>query len=390
MRLSVIGAGAMGSAIAMCLAERDDVDRVQICDANARALHRVSRLIENDKLRSFQIDARDVESLAPVIRGSECVVAAVGQEQLPALARLALDSGSHYCDLGTSDEGVERLLSFSDEAKTKGTWIVPGNGLSPGLVNVLAMRGIEQFDEVSGAYIRIGSLPKIPRPPFEFNLTWSAQRLLDDYTLPVRVIDGGEVRICHPLTQDETIEFEPPFGRLEAFCTAGGLLCLPDELSGRLQSLNLKTLRWPGHADRIRFLLGLGFAESRSVDVRTHLTYRDLLLRRMKQKLTEPQEGVLLMRIVIHGQVRGKDRTLRYEMIEADDPAASLNAMRRCTAIPTTIVACQLASGSVDGGGAGTPEFVIPRTAFLVELRENGLDVRETWTDGLISVQDPS
>jgi lysine 6-dehydrogenase len=388
MQLSVIGAGAIGSAIAMNLVGQEDVTSVRICDANARSLQRLASTIDNEKLHSFQVNARDVDALAPVIRGSQCVIAAVGYDQLPELARIAVRSGAHYCDLGGSDENVAAILPQAAPAREAGRWIVPGCGLAPGLVNVLCMLGIEQFDRVAGAFIRIGSLPVHPRAPFDFSLSWSARRILDDYTLPVRLIEDQEVRICEPMTGDESIEFDEPFGQLEAFYTAGGLLRMPDELQGKVGSLNLKTIRWPGHADRIRFLLGLGFGESKSIDVRTHLTYRDLLLRRMKQRLAEPQEDVVLMRIVIQGEVGGQERTLRYEMVEGGDADLGLNAMRRCTSIPATVIACQLASGMAPGGGAATPEFVISRASFLRELRNQGLNIRETWTDGLVSVRE--
>jgi saccharopine dehydrogenase-like NADP-dependent oxidoreductase len=242
------------------------------------------------------------------------------------------------------------------------------------------MLGVSQFERATKAHIRVGDLPVDPQPPFEFNLSWSAEKLLDDYTGPVRMIEDGAIVSCEALNRLEAIDFPTPFGTLEAFCTAGGLQRLPDELFGKVDHLDLKTIRWPGHGDRMRFLLALGLGDSLSVDVRTHLTYRDLLLRRMRQRMGAEQDDAVLMRIVVHGRAEGTQRTLRYEMIERS--AGGLSAMKRSTSIPAAVVACQLARGDVRGGGASTPEMVLPGEIYLNELREHGLHISETWSDG--------
>lgn len=382
MQITIIGAGAMGSAIAQNLVTRQEVSKVRVCDANARSLQRLADSIDSNKLQSYQINARDVPALAPIIKGSHCVVGAMGYDRVPELATLALDSSSHYCDLGGSEEALDSLMGLSDRARQAGRWIVPGCGLAPGLVNVLSMLGVSQFERATTVHIRVGDLPVDPQPPFQFNLSWSAEKVLDDYTGQVRMIEDGALVTCKPLERVESIEFEAPFGSLEAFCTAGALQRLPDELDGKVDLLDLKTIRWPGHADRMSFLLALGLGDPLSVDVRTHLTYRDLLLRRMRQRMGAVQDDAVLMRIVIHGRANDLQRTLRYEMVERVDPTTGLSAMKRCTSIPAAVMACQLGQGLVPGGGAATPEMVIPGEPYLRELRASGLNISETWADG--------
>ena len=389
MKITVIGAGAIGSAVAQALQQRGDVRRVQVCDARSRSLEALHQEVESAKLRSFQVDARDPSVLNSILKGSDCVVGCVPPGMNPGLADLCLDLGIHYCDLGGNDAIVQQQLALAEEAEKKSVWIVPNCGLAPGLVNVLCLRGIEQFDEVEAAHLRVGDVPLHPEPPFNFGIAWSADKVIEDYTNPVQWIEDGEVREGEPLSEDEAIYFEEPFGKMEAFFTQGGLSTLTTALAGRLRHLDHKTIRWPGHADQMRFLLALGFGEKRKIDVRTHLTYRDVLLRRMRQRLGGEQQDAVLLRVVVKGKQHGQARSLVYELIERYDEGEGVTAIKRCTSIPTATVAVFIASQRVPGGGAAPPEDVLPKEEYLRAIEEQGLKINAYWHDGYVDVTDP-
>jgi len=279
-------------------------------------------------------------------------------------------------------------LALADQAKEKGVWIVPNCGLSPGLVNILCLLGISRFDQVETAHIRVGNVPLHPKPPFNFQVAWSARKMIEDYTHPVHMIEDGQPVECAPLSKLETLQFPEPFGEMEAFCTSGSLTPLTEALAGKVQTLDHKTIRWPGHARQMQFLLGLGFGEERSIDVRTHLTYRDLLIRRMTQRLGGDHEDAVLLRVLIQGIHEGKKATLVYEMIDTYDVAQGLTAMKRCTSIPTATVAVMLAAGQVDGSGAAPPEQVVPKAKYCEKLAERGLDIKARWLEGFVDVHD--
>ena len=382
MRITVIGAGAIGSAISQELAARDDVAQVQVCDRQARSLQVLHERTDRTDLRSFQVDARDLGVLSSILRGSDCVVSCVPPEQNPDLAALCLDLGIHFCDLGGREEGVQQELALAERARKKSIWIVPNCGLAPGLVNVLCLRGLAEFDTARAAHLRVGDVPLHPEPPFRFRISWSAEKILDDYTNPVQCIRDGAVVETQPLEHEEHICFEPPFGEMEAFSTQGGLSTLAETMAGRLETLDHKTIRWPGHAHQMRFLLGLGFAERRKIDVRTHLTYRDVLVRRMRQRLGGPHADAVLLRVLIQGERDGRPRTLTYEMIDRFNEAEHLTAMERCTSVPAATVAVMLAEGAIPGGGAAPPEDVVPHAAYCERLVARGLPLTTTWRDG--------
>lgn len=389
MRITVIGAGAVGSAVAHELHERAAVQQIQICDARARSLQRLHDRVKGSKLRSFQVDVRDINILEPILRGSDCVIGCAAPEVNPILAEICLELGIHFCDLGGNEAIVEKELKLDERARRKSVWIVPNCGLAPGLVNILCMHGVDQFDTVEEAHLRVGDVPLHPEPPYNFRISWSAEKVIDDYTQPVYLIEDGKIRVLEPLSLQEPIYFPEPFGIMESFCTAGGLSTLTEQLVGKVKSLDHKTIRWPGHANQMQFLLGLGFGEDRNIDVRTHLTYRDVLVRRMRQRLGGPHEDAVLLRVLLKGRVGRKKRTLVYELLDSYDASKGMTAIQHCTSVPTATIAQLIAAGEMPGGGASPPENVIPKERFLDILAERNMNISTRWYDGYVEVHNP-
>jgi saccharopine dehydrogenase-like NADP-dependent oxidoreductase len=361
----------------LCL-RSDEVEQVQVCDTRSQSLQRLHEEVDGDQaLRSFQVDARDTNVLSQIIQGSDCVVSCVPSEYNAELSELALDLGVHFCDLGGDDTVVKKQLALDERAQEKGVWIVPNCGLAPGLVNILCLHGIDRLDRAETARLRVGDVPLHPEPPFNFRISWSAERILSDYTNPAQLIEDGDIVEADALSRDEEIQFEEPFGNMEAFCTQGGLSTLTDTLAGDVASLDHKTVRWPGHAHQMRFVLGLGFAEKRKIGVQTHLTYRDLLARRLRKCLGGDYKDAVLMRVLLRGKQDGQPTTLVYEMVERYDAATEQTAMMRCTAIPTVVAALFLArEEAVSGGGVDVPENVMPRERFLNAVADRGLNIQ--------------
>jgi len=382
MNITVLGAGAMGSALAHDLCDRDEVSRVQVCEARPAMLRSFRAGLEHPKLRSYEVDARDGPALEPIVHGSAVVVSCVAPEHAPRLAAFALRLGAHYVDLGAPEDVVREVLALGPQAEDCGRWVVPNAGFAPGLVNVIAMRAVASFHRPVAARVRAGDVP-VERGRFNYRLAHSAEKLLDDYTHPVAVLRNARVEHQAPLTGLERVEFGHGFDELEAFYAAGGLESLANELEGRLETLDVKTLRYPGHADQMRFLLDLGLADRTVLDVRTHLTYRDVLVRRLRQRLGGDYEDAVLVHAEVDGYAVGSDvqQTLICELVDHCDPETGLSAMRRCTAFPAAAVAVLLGQGAVGGGGAAPPERIVPFDPFFEMLAERGIHVATRWSE---------
>jgi saccharopine dehydrogenase-like NADP-dependent oxidoreductase len=393
MKITVLGAGAMGSAVAHDLCHRPEVSRVQVCEARPAVLRAFRAWLQHPHLRAFEVDARDEAALEPIVAGSAVLVSCVAPEHAPRLAALALRLGAHYVDLGAPEPIVAEVLALAPQAEQRQRWVVPNVGFSPGLVNVLCMRAVGRFARPVAARIRAGDVPTEPREPFSYRLAHSAEKLLEDYSHPVAVLRDGRVAYCPPLTGLETVEFGHGFDTLEAFYAAGGLGTLAQALEGRLEQLDVKTLRYPGHAGQVKFLLDLGLAERAAIDVRTHLTYRDVLVRRLRQRLGGDYKDAVLVRVEVEGVPEDGSgdgaagtRTLVYELVDHFDVETGLSAMRRCTAFPAAAVAVLLAEGAIPGGGAAPPEQVVPFEPFFASLGARGIEVEERWSEEPVGV----
>ncbi|MEM0963338.1 MAG: saccharopine dehydrogenase C-terminal domain-containing protein, partial [Bacteroidota bacterium] len=355
MKITVLGAGTIGTAVAVDLARDERVRRVQVCEARPAVLRTFRSAHAFPNLRTYEADARDAPSLEPIVSGSSVVVSCVGPEHSERLAKLALDLGAHFVDLsGDVQSGLAEL------AERRQRWVVSGAGLSPGLVGVLAMQGVESLDEAHAVRIRVGDVPITPPEPFLHRLAHSAERLLDDYTCPAPVVRDGRLETREPLTGLELVEVDD-FGTMEAFYTGAGLGALVEALEGRVQRLSIKTLRYPGHAERMRFVLDLGMAERVSLDVRTHLTYRDVLARRIRQRLGGAYDDAVLLRVEVDGIRDGETGMVIYEMVDRCDTEAGFSAMQRCTGFPAATAAVLLAEKALSGGGVGAADQVLPR-----------------------------
>lgn len=378
MKITVLGAGAIGTAVAYDLCHRPEVTRVQVCEARPVTLRAYRSAHAHPNLRTYEADARDAPTLEPILAGSACVVSCVGPEHNARLARLALDLGAHFVDLGGHEPVREDEEALVDLAERRQRWVVSGCGLAPGLSGMLVLRGLARLDTATAARIRVGDVPTDPATPFRYRLAHSAEKLLDDYTQPAPVLRGGRVETRMPLTGIEHIDVEG-LGTMEAFYTGGGLGTLAEALEGTLDCLDAKTLRFPGHADQMRFLLDLGLADKTSLDVRTHLSYRDVLVRRLRQRLGGAYHDAVVVRVEIVGEASGEAGTLVYEMVDRFDDESGLSAMQRCTGFPAAAAAVLLSERRVPGGGVGAAEQVLPFEVFFAMLAERGIDVSERW-----------
>ena len=380
MKISVLGAGAIGTAVAYDLCRRDAVARVQVCEARPGVLRALRAEQAHPKLRTYEADARDLPALGPLLAGSAVVVSCVGPEHNARLAGLALDLGAHFVDLGTPPDLRDEADALDERARATGRWVVSGAGLVPGLVDLLVMRALGDLDAARSIRVLVGDVPTEPTEPFRHRLSHSAEKLIEDYTCPVTIVRDGVAVDVEPLTGVEAVEVRG-FGEMEAFYAGSGLDALAGRLAGRVESLEVKALRYPGHAAQMRFLLALGLADTTSLDVRTHLTYRDVLVRRLRQRLGGPHRDAVLVRVEATGTADGQPCTRVLSIVDRFDEATGLSAMQRCTAFPAAAVASLLGSGTVQGGGVAPPDEAVDPSPVFEDLAERGIRVEERWED---------
>ncbi len=375
MKFTVVGAGNVGAAIAKTLCADPDVSAVNVIDRNGNALEELTEAVNSSKLRVHRVKIEREMSFLGLIKGADALISALPFKHNAKLAEAALTVGTHYVDLGGDDTTYAQQVRLHARAQEAGRWIVPAAGLAPGMLNILAMHGVESFDSVEKIRIRAAALPKNPVPPLNYQLSFSPIGLVNEYLSDTVILEGGVRKTVPALDGLEPVTFtsRPDLGALEAFHTAGAVTTLADHLEGRVQDLDFKTIRYAGHRDIVKTLFDLGFNSTQIIDVRVNLTFRDLLIRQLRAKLPQGGEDLVLAQVRIHGILKGAPTVRTYEIVQEGLPDKGLNAMMWCTALPAVVTAKLLVSGALPvGGGVSAPEFVVPKERFLADFQALG------------------
>ncbi len=384
MRALVIGAGKMGSAIAFDLLRSADVSEVLLVDMNFEQATQVAQQLARlgrTKVRPARMDVNYYDDVIEAMAQCDVAISAVPYHYNYLLSKAALEAGVHFCDLGGSDETVAKQLSLKQKAKEVGITVIPNCGLAPGLVNILAVHGTKQLDTIEEMHLRVGGLPQHPQPPLNYQLVFSVEGLIKEYTEKAKTLRGGKITEVEPLTEVETIHFPPPFDTLEAFHTSGGASLLPEMFQGKIKTLDYKTIRYAGHAEKIRALLEVGFANSEPITIGDHLaTPREMFAELLKRKIDLQGKDVVLLRATLCGQKNGQTKTLNYESIDYYHEQDQLTAMMRATAFPTSIIAQMIGRGQIHERGVFTPEMCVPGKLMLEELAKRDIHITESWS----------
>ncbi len=379
MNFLVLGSGLMGSAVALDLVRSEGVERVTIADADGERARHVASTLASKKVQARSLDVQYFDEVIEIMRGHDCAIGAISFRYNYALSKAALEAGIHYCDLGGNDEVVAKQRTLDDSAKKRNVTIVPNCGLAPGLASVVAAGGAAKLDTVHSIKIRVGGLPQHPKPPLNYQLVFSVEGLMNEYTGKSIVLRDGARAEVDALTEIETIEFPPPFGTLEAFHTSGGTSLLPDLFLGKVRELNYKTIRYPGHCEKFKTLLYLGFASNEPINVGSNLlTEKEVFFELLKRKLPSSGPDVVLIRVMIEGKKNDRDHRLTYNLIDYYDETDNITAMMRTTSYPTSIIAQLIVSGAISARGVLTPEQCVPLGPMISELASRNIRISET------------
>jgi len=247
----VLGAGKIGALISGLLAESGDY-RVQLADSAVGAADEVFKAHGLDNIEAFTFDATDEKALTDHVRNQKPIAVVSG---LPyycnvGVATVARAEGLHYFDLTEDVEVTKAVRKLAEGAETV---FVPQCGLAPGFISIAANELIQHFDELRSVKLRVGALPQHPNNVLKYSLTWSTDGIINEYgNICQSIINGEEVDVL-PLEGLEEIEID---GTLyEAFNTSGGLGSLAETYDERVQTMNYKTIRYPGHCEQMRLLM---------------------------------------------------------------------------------------------------------------------------------------
>jgi saccharopine dehydrogenase-like NADP-dependent oxidoreductase len=285
MKLVLAGAGKIGEAIMALLSESGDYE-LTVIDQDPARLEPL-RLFHRTEACSLS----DPGELAAILAGHDAVLSACPYYLTPLVAGAARSAGVHYFDLTEDVESTRVVKRLAEHAPTA---FVPQCGLAPGFISIAAHGAARGFDTLREVRMRVGALPIYPSNALKYNLTWSTDGLINEYCNPCEAIVDG--RLTEVPALEELEEFSLDGVAYEAFNTSGGLGTLCETLGGRVETLNYKTVRYPGHRDIVKILV-------RDLRLGQH---RKLLREVFEAAIPMTAQDVVLVFVTVTGHKEGR------------------------------------------------------------------------------------
>jgi len=363
VNILILGAGQQGYAVAVDLLRERELLKVTITDTNVDRLDFVWGELGDPRVVVRAADSAEPATLSNLFAEHDAVVSALPCDLNLELARLAVASKRHFVDIGGSTEVTVKELALHDEARSAGIALLPDMGLAPGMANVVAADLIEGFDECDTIRIRVGGLPVRPVGPLGYRLVFSVEGLLAEYGGEAEILRRGQRIRVAALSELEPVELPPPFGQGEAAITAGGLSTMPETFEGKLANLDFKTIRYPGHFEKVRFLAALGLLDREEKDYGRgiKLSPRVVVGEAFSRATHFPDvPDLVVFRVTAEGDSGGERIRTVVESLDFGEPARGVTAMMRMTAYPAASAVRRLARGELELAGAFPPERGIP------------------------------
>ncbi len=379
MKLLVLGAGLQGCACAYDLLQNPAITQVTLADLRPDKLPKFLAGDWNGRLRPIRLDVSDSAAVREAFAGQAAVMSAIPYYYNGPMARAAVEGGCHFSDLGGNTEIVLEQKKLHQQAEAKGISVIPDCGLAPGMVNILAAEGIRRLDKAEKVKIFVGGLPQTPEPPLNYQIVYSLEGALDYYTTPSWVLRGGRPVQVDALSEVESVEFPSPVGTLEAFHTGGGISTLPFAYQGKIDVMEYKTLRYPGHAAVVRPIRELGLLANEPIEVKgSKVVPRDVFIAAVSPKLSKPNgRDLVALQVQVTGKKQGKGTSVTFRLLDYYDAKHGISAMMRTTGYSLAITGQMQVDGRVTAKGVHTPDEAIPFREYVTELGKRGINIEE-------------
>jgi lysine 6-dehydrogenase len=375
MRLIVLGGGSVGAAMARDLAA-DGNFSVTVADV-ADLSHRFA---DAPAVTFRRADLANPDALATAVANQDLVVGAVPGFMGFRTVQRVLEAGKPIVDISFFPEDAFALDAL---ARERGLPAVVDCGVAPGLSNLVLGQMMTRLEHTERFVCYVGGLPTVRHWPYEYKAVFSPLDVIEEYTRPARLVEHGEVVTRPALSGIELLDL-PGVGTVEAF-ESDGLRSLIRTCSG-VPHMAEKTLRFPGHADRMRLLRETGFFGQEPVEVAPGVQVRpiDLTAKLMfpHWQLQPGEEDFTVMRVVVEGRREGRRVRHTFDLLDRFDRATGTTSMARTTGYTCTAAVRALAAGLWTQPGIAPSELLGRHAAtcsfLLAQLAARGVHLTET------------
>ncbi|MEO7262272.1 MAG: saccharopine dehydrogenase C-terminal domain-containing protein [Jatrophihabitantaceae bacterium] len=247
----VVGLGKVGELVAILLS-----------DAGFTITAYDTRTRSDLPFTCKELDVRDSAGLRAALTGADAVVSCLPYNLNLGVAEAAHDTGVHYFDLTEDVPTTNRVMELATQAPR--AVYAPQCGLAPGLIGIVGSWLAKQFDEIRSIELKVGALPRHPAGLLGYAFNWSSEGVVNEYLNDCEVLRAGHRQMVPAMTENERVVIGGI--ELEASLTSGGLGTMCDTYAGRVQRLDYKTMRYPGHFELMRFFFDeLGLRQRREL-----------------------------------------------------------------------------------------------------------------------------
>ncbi|MBI1780350.1 MAG: saccharopine dehydrogenase NADP-binding domain-containing protein [Sphingobacteriales bacterium] len=347
MKIAVLGAGMVGRAIAIDLSKKYFVTSFDISEHSLQ-------LLKEKGIHTNQTDLCNYAHYPQLLNEFDMVVTAVPGFMGFDCLKAVIEAKKNVVDISFFPEDA---LQLDKLAKANKVTAIVDCGVAPGISNLVLGYYNEQM-EVKAFDCMVGGLPQKRVKPFEYKAPFSPIDVIEEYIRPARLMENGTIVTKPALTEAELIDFDE-IGTLEAFNT-DGLRSLLFTM-GHIPNMKEKTLRYPGHIDLIKTLKLGGFFNHEPINFKgTEISPLEfasaILITQWKLGLTE--EEFTIMRVIVKGELDGKEKTVQYDLLDRYDHFSQTSSMARTTGYTCTAAVNMLIEKLFTEKGVFPPELV--------------------------------
>ena len=346
-KIAVLGAGLVGKAIAIDLADSAEVTSFDISGEALLAL-------EKRGIRTQLADLADLETLRALLQPYDLVVGAVPGFMGFRTVQTVIEANKNMVDISFFPEDAFELDAL---AKSKQVTIVTDCGVAPGMGNIILGYHHGRM-KVNSYECLVGGLPVVREWPYEYKAVFSPIDVIEEYTRPARYIQDGALVVREALSDPELIHFEG-LGTLESW-NSDGLRSLIKTMPD-IPNMIEKTLRYPGCIEYLRVLRDSGFFSYEEIEVRgARIRPVDVTAKLLfpKWKLADGEREFTVMRIRVSGDEKGTAVRYEYNLLDYTDPATGTLSMARTTGYTCTAAANLVLEGKFSRKGICPPEML--------------------------------
>ncbi len=347
IKITVLGAGMVGSAIALDLAQKYQVTSVDIKPENLLSLKQSSRI------QTQVADLSNTDNIKSIISDCDLVVNAVPGFMGFRTIKTVIEAGKNIVDISFFPEDC---LLLDELAKQKGVIAIVDCGVAPGMGNIIL--GYHHATmEVESYECYVGGLPFKRSLPFQYKAPFSPIDVIEEYIRPARYIKNGRLVIMPALSEPELIEFDE-IGTLEAFNTDGLRSLL---YTIKIPNMIEKTMRYPGHIEYMKMLRDAGFFGEEAIEVKGSTIKPIELTARLlfdKWKLDENEPEFTIMKIIVKGKEKGESIRWQYDLFDKYDEKSGISSMSRTTGYTATAAVELVLNGDFQRKGINPPEYI--------------------------------